>query len=308
MLGVVTLRGRDLVAPVVGVVAFGAFVITPGTVWAPQLIAQARCSLRDREPVRVQPPLHASGGRDRARHPAARGRIAGGTAPLVATAALGVALAATQLAPQSRQSWSLHQVPVALAVGVITAVGHGAAHARAARLLPAPRPRSGARSWSCAVVVVVDRGRMAAASGPTRATATPGSTSRIGPTSSRRRPHWLLRLRVLLSAVRDRLAEPRADDRSARARRRVAPGADLRGLARRARAGPHVQYVVVPDRAAGGRARHRPLALASRPPRRRTARRTAGIGLDENRSGAHDRLPNPSEGAVAYRIYWTGYA
>ena len=34
-LGVATLRGRDLVAPLVGVVAFGAFVVTPGTVWAP---------------------------------------------------------------------------------------------------------------------------------------------------------------------------------------------------------------------------------------------------------------------------------
>jgi hypothetical protein len=120
-LGVVRLHGRELVAPVVGVAAVGAFVVTPGTVWAPQLIANPGVrfvtanlfafNLRYMLPAvaigLVILPLVAR----RWRH-----------GPLVATAALGVALAAIQLSPQSRQSWSAHQIPVALAAGVFTAL------------------------------------------------------------------------------------------------------------------------------------------------------------------------------------------
>jgi hypothetical protein len=150
-MGVVTLRGRDLVAPAVGVMAFGAFVITPGTVWAPQLISKPGVrfitanlfafNLRYMLPAvaigLVILPLVAR----RWRH--------GST---IATAALGVALAATQLAPQSRQTWSPHEVPVALAVGVLT----GAAMVRLTSgrsLLPTPigTPRGFA---ICAVAIV----------------------------------------------------------------------------------------------------------------------------------------------------------
>jgi hypothetical protein len=120
LIGVATLRGRDLVAPLVGVVSFGAFLITPGTVWAPQLITRPGVrfftsglfafNLRYMLPAvaigLVTLPLVAR----RWRHGA-----------YAATAVLGVALAATQLSPQSRHSWAIHQVPVALTVGVLTA-------------------------------------------------------------------------------------------------------------------------------------------------------------------------------------------
>jgi len=119
-LGIVRLHGRELVAPVVGVAAVGAFVVTPGTVWAPQLITDPGVrfvtanlfafNLRYMLPAvaigLVILPLVAR----RWRH-----------GPLVATAALGVALAAIQLSPQSRQSWSAHQIPVAFGAGVLTA-------------------------------------------------------------------------------------------------------------------------------------------------------------------------------------------
>jgi hypothetical protein len=150
-LGVVTLRGRDLVAPAVGVMAFGAFLITPGTVWAPHLIARPGVrfitanlfafNLRYMLPTvaigLVILPLVAR----RWRH--------GST---IATAALGVALAATQLAPQSRQAWSPHEVPVALAIGVLTGVGM--VRLTSGRpLLPSPigAPR---RITICAVAIV----------------------------------------------------------------------------------------------------------------------------------------------------------
>jgi hypothetical protein len=121
VVGAVKMRGRDLVAPAVGVVAFGAFVITPGTVWAPQLIGRPGVRFVTANlfafNLRYMLPAVAIG---LVILPLVAGRWRHG--PLVAAAALGIALAATQLAPQSRQAWSIHQVPVALAIGVITAV------------------------------------------------------------------------------------------------------------------------------------------------------------------------------------------
>src|SRR6185437_6831653 len=38
VVGLLTLRGRDLVLPIAAACAAAAFVITPGTVWAPQLV------------------------------------------------------------------------------------------------------------------------------------------------------------------------------------------------------------------------------------------------------------------------------
>jgi hypothetical protein len=151
-LGVLTLRGRDLVAPAVGVMAFGAFVITPGTVWAPQLITRPGVrfvtanlfafNLRYMLPAvaigLVILPLVAR----RWRH-----------GPTIATAALGVALVATQLAPQSRQAWAPHEVPVALAVGLLTGVGM-VRLTSGRRLLPAAAATH-RRVAICVVVVAV---------------------------------------------------------------------------------------------------------------------------------------------------------
>jgi len=155
-LGVVTLRGRDLVAPAVGVIAFGAFLITPGTVWAPQLIAEPGVrfitanlfafNLRYLLPAvaigLVILPLVAR----RWRH--------GST---IATAALGIALAATQLAPQSRQTWAPHEVPVALAVGVLTGVGM--VRLTSGRpLLPLPRGTSSRLTIGVVAIVAITLG------------------------------------------------------------------------------------------------------------------------------------------------------
>ena len=121
VIGVVTLRGRDLVAPTAGAVAFAAFLVTPGTVWAPQLIARPGVrfvtaslfafNLRYMLPAvtigLVILPLIARRWR---------------SGPLVATTALGVALAATQLAPQSRHSWAVAHVPLALAVAAVVGI------------------------------------------------------------------------------------------------------------------------------------------------------------------------------------------
>ena len=151
-LGVVTLRGRDLVAPVVGVFAFGAFVITPGTVWAPQLIARPGVRFVTANlfafNLRYMLPAVAIG---LVILPLVAHRWRHGS--VVATAALGIALAATQLAPQSRESWSPHQVPIALAVGVLTA----AAMVRLTRGRPVPPVPNRARHRLaiCAVAIAV---------------------------------------------------------------------------------------------------------------------------------------------------------
>ena len=153
-LGVATLRGRELVAPLVGVVAIGAFFVTPGTVWAPQLITRPGVhfvtaslfafNLRYMLPAvaigLVIMPLVAR----RWRH-----------GPYAATAALGVALAATQLAPQSRHTWSRHHVLVAIAVGVLTAIVMVVLTARP-RFLSWPGQRqTRVAVLSAAVIVVV---------------------------------------------------------------------------------------------------------------------------------------------------------
>jgi hypothetical protein len=103
--GLVKLRGTERVVPIVGLLAFLAFLITPGTVWAPQLIAFPGVrfvtaslfafNLRYMLPAvaigLVTVPLVAERWR--------RG-------PYVATAAIGVALASMQVVPQGRESWS----------------------------------------------------------------------------------------------------------------------------------------------------------------------------------------------------------
>jgi len=150
-LGVVTLRGRELVAPVVGVMAFAAFVITPGTVWAPQLITKPGVRFITANlfafNLRYMLPAVAIG---LVILPLVARRWQHG--PAIATAALGVALAATQHAPQSRQTWAPHEVPVALTIGVLT----GAAMVRLTTgrsLLPAAAG-SRRRLAVCAVAVV----------------------------------------------------------------------------------------------------------------------------------------------------------
>lgn len=125
ILGLVRLRGRDRVVPIVGLLAFLAFLITPGTVWAPQLIAYPGVAgvtanlfafnLRYMLPAvaigLVTLPLVAERWR--------RG-------PYLATLALGVALASMQVVPQGRQSWIGGHVPLELGVAAVTLLVVGA--------------------------------------------------------------------------------------------------------------------------------------------------------------------------------------
>jgi len=119
LLGLVTLRGRDRAVAIVGLLAFLAFLPTPGTVWAPQLIAFRGVAgvtanlfafnLRYMLPAvaigLVTLPLVV--------HRWRRG-------PYVATAAVGVALASMQVVPQGRASWSAGHVLLELAVALVT--------------------------------------------------------------------------------------------------------------------------------------------------------------------------------------------
>jgi hypothetical protein len=261
MFGIVKMRGRDLVAPAVGVVAFGAFVVTPGTVWAPQLIGRPGVRFVTANlfafNLRYMLPAVAIG---LVILPLVAGRWRHG--PLVATAALGIALAATQVAPQSRQAWSIHQVPVALAIGAIAAVVMVRLTSGRA-LLPAvaPTPVRGVRGRGRR-----HRDRMAACA---HVRPPPLRPARLGALGRRagRRTHWIFGLCLFVSALRKPAAEPRANDRSARARRCMAPGAHVRGVARGA---PPIRRAIRrgPRRASRGRARHRSLALASGPARR----------------------------------------
>jgi hypothetical protein len=118
-LGVIKLRGRDRVAPLVAVLALGAFVVTPGTVWAPQLI--------DRPGVRfitanlfafnlryMLPPVAIG----LAVIPRVGSRWRNGT--YAATVPLGVALAAMQLTHAGSRSWASGHAVVAISVGLTT--------------------------------------------------------------------------------------------------------------------------------------------------------------------------------------------
>lgn len=150
-LGTVRLHGRELVAPVVGLAAFAAFVVTPGTVWAPQLITNPGVRFVTANlfafNLRYLLPAVAIG---LVILPLVARRWRYG--PLTATAALGVALAAIQLSPQSRQSWSPHQVPVAFTVGVITALVM--VWLTSNRPAPRPRPRLRGPVVVCSVALI----------------------------------------------------------------------------------------------------------------------------------------------------------
>jgi len=130
--GAVALRRRRLVPVVVGVMAFAAFVVTPGTVWAPDLMDTGNVRFVTRNlfafnlrymlpPVAVALvilPIVAR--RWRAGH-------------VVATAVLGLVLAATQLGTTGNGSWSGGHAAVALGVAAATVVVFAAARR-------APRP------------------------------------------------------------------------------------------------------------------------------------------------------------------------
>ena len=183
VLGVVTLRGRELVAPVVGLVALAAFVVTPGTVWAPQLIARPGVHFVTADlfafNLRYMLPAVAIGLGDRAAGRAAR-RPEG---PLIATAALGVALAATQLSPQSRHSWSPHHVLLVCAIGLAIVAGGVMVVLTAGRRC-SRRCLDGRARSVCRVRRAARRDRLAG--GPASyagSTATRPSTSRRGPTA-----------------------------------------------------------------------------------------------------------------------------
>lgn len=119
LIGLVKLRGRERIVPIVGLLAFLAFLITPGTVWAPQLLpfpgvgfvttSLFAFNLRYMLPAvaigLVTVPLIAERWR--------RG-------PYVATLAIGVALASMQLVPQGRQTWSRGHVLLEAVVAVLT--------------------------------------------------------------------------------------------------------------------------------------------------------------------------------------------
>jgi hypothetical protein len=118
LVGLVKLRGRERLIPTVGLLAFLAFLITPGTVWAPQLIAFPGVhfvtaslfafNLRYMLPAvaigLVTVPLVAERWR--------RG-------PYIATLAIGVALASMQLVPQGRETWSRGHVALESGVALV---------------------------------------------------------------------------------------------------------------------------------------------------------------------------------------------
>ena len=150
--GVATLRGRDLVAPLVGIVAIGAFVVTPGTIWAVRFIATPGTA-----------GLTAGFFSYDLRYLLPAVAIGLSIVPLVArrwrhgswfaTAALGVALAAAQLSPQGRASWSVNHAKVALSVAFVAAAAMVALTWRRSR--PAPRNDRPRRIAVCAVVVAL---------------------------------------------------------------------------------------------------------------------------------------------------------
>lgn len=119
LVGLVTLRGRDRIVPIVGLLALLAFVVTPGTVWAPQLIgfpgvAGVTANLFAFN-LRYMLPAVAIG---LAALPLVVDRWHRGA--YVSTAALGVALAAMQVVPQGRASWSRGHIPLELGIALAT--------------------------------------------------------------------------------------------------------------------------------------------------------------------------------------------
>lgn len=111
--GVWTMRGRDAVIPLTGVLSAGAFLITPGTVWAPQLVgiggAQFVTANLFAFNLRYLLPVVAIG---LAILPLVLGRWRRG--PALATVALGLSLLALQAVVQGRESWAGHEVPTAV--------------------------------------------------------------------------------------------------------------------------------------------------------------------------------------------------
>jgi hypothetical protein len=151
--GVATLRGRDLVAPLVGLVAIAAFVVTPGTIWAARLIATPGTAGLTAGffsyDLRYLLPAVAIG---LAIVPLVARRWRHGS--LLATAALGIALAATQLSAQGRASWSVNHAKVALSVAfVAVAVMIGLTWRRGARATRSALPRRVA-TWVAVLAVV----------------------------------------------------------------------------------------------------------------------------------------------------------
>jgi hypothetical protein len=120
VLGFMALRGRRLVPVVTAAFAFAAFLVTPGTVWAPHLINfenvryittnlfafNLRYMLPPVAVALVTVPLVV--------HRWPRGR-------LIVSALLAVVLAATQFATTGGRSWREDRQLVALAVGLLTA-------------------------------------------------------------------------------------------------------------------------------------------------------------------------------------------
>lgn len=119
--GLVTLRRRLLVPVVVSILAFAAFFITPGTVWAPQLVNEpfvhfitanlfafnVRYTLPAVAIALVIVPLVV---------------MRSNFARLAVTAVLGIVLAATQLGRHGSSSWASHHAATAIAAGAVVFV------------------------------------------------------------------------------------------------------------------------------------------------------------------------------------------
>ena len=119
--GLITMRGRDLLVPVVGAVGLAAFLVTPGPVWGASLITTPGVRLATANffsyDLRYLLPTVALG---LVIVPVVARRWRYGA--FIATAMLGVALLATQLTAQGRASWAKNHGPVAVDVAVITVV------------------------------------------------------------------------------------------------------------------------------------------------------------------------------------------
>jgi len=151
-IGVASLRGRELVAPLVGAVAIAAFVVTPGTIWAAHFIASPGTAALTAGffsyDLRYLLPAVAIG---LAIVPLVARRWRHGS--WLATAALGIALGATQISSQGRASWSVNHAKVALTVAFVAALVMVAVTWRGASI--AGRPTALRRVVVCAAVVAI---------------------------------------------------------------------------------------------------------------------------------------------------------
>ena len=200
--GVVTLRGRDLVAPAGGRRGVRRLSRHAGNGLGAAADHEARRSLRHREPLLVQPPVHAPGGRDRVGHPAARRRVGGVTALRSRPRARRRVGRRRSWRRRAAQSWSTARGAVALHGRASSPARDGQAHVGPRRCYPRRLGAPVAILAILTVAIVVIARRVAR---PTYVRGTPLRRTRPRPLGRQGfgRAHRLLRVRLLVSTVGD---------------------------------------------------------------------------------------------------------